>query len=536
MRTKFVLAMFCSLIATAVLPGVATTGEKITLKSGAVLVGSVTFDSGEIVVAVGESHLRLPLADIATISPSDSDDQTQGRRLLFRALEARLLGDERRGDTALLAEAYRLDATDPQIAFWYAFALEASGEGRLAEQVLEKHKEAIVGLYPGVSDQLAKRIDRRRQLERLPGNLTEQIDRLSGFTDSLDYLTADRIPKSAFFQLVDQHGKPVPESAVDVSGGGYNEQLIPYADGFFLHTVSHNRGSSRSEQTIRVRDPSFMEFEHKFTGATHEVRDLGQLVVHRFGEDDKLTVKLSVVDSEDTPISGAQASFRDSHRGANAGLPTVKTNDKGVAVVKLFPGSYYASLSAEGMKNDSVRIQLQSDDQENAITAKMWPAMSTRLQLDWEAEAIGLEQGGTTTGRAELELSDGRVRNDSNWPSWLKMGQAGGKCVLSIGDNRYGINNPIAAGSRWVRVARAKDSGESTYEGLSLRNLAALKEEGVKPISYVNERNRMLTGALSFEIEEGQIIYGETVAYVPHYQQPPVAIRFKAWVEEISVK
>ena len=79
----------------------------------------------------------------------------------------------------LLAEAKRLAPDDPSVAYWCASTLVDAGYGKAANEVFAPRRDAIAKAYPGMAEQLAARIKRRADMERMPMELVKRIDELN---------------------------------------------------------------------------------------------------------------------------------------------------------------------------------------------------------------------------------------------------------------------------------------------------------------------------------------------------------------------
>ena len=231
---KFAYGLFV-LVALGAAARPAFAQQEVRLKSGGVLLGSATIDGDHAIIQVGDSTIRVPLANVAEVSAVTKADEPQPRRMLLTALEARILSDADKEVVGILAEASRLSPEDPQIAFWYATSLVDAGYGKAAQETLQSNLAAIRKAYPGAADQLASRIEQRLAVEKLPIDLVQRLDHLAAHGRQRESAgSRDQRACYAVFRVVDQRGAPVEVTRNSIQVNGNDEQLEAFTDGYYL--------------------------------------------------------------------------------------------------------------------------------------------------------------------------------------------------------------------------------------------------------------------------------------------------------------
>jgi len=251
-------------------PCVLLADVEVTLKSGASLVGKVKIDGGDAIVTVDDSELRVPLAEIDTITAAEAGPERQAHRLLLTALQARMTKDGSTEVIGLLAEAARLAPEDPHIAYWYATSLADAGYGQAASDILTKQRDSIAKAYPGMIDLLAARIKRRVEMEKMPPALIERFDALNSEM-AKQSATADQRQMAVLFRLVDQDEIPIEKTDFQIQCNGHDENLEPYDDGFFVYMYKQHRGNNDQPCHLEIMRPGLEAKSFDFSGSSSRI-------------------------------------------------------------------------------------------------------------------------------------------------------------------------------------------------------------------------------------------------------------------------
>ncbi len=542
-----------AVVATLLLAVPLLAEVQVTLKSGANLVGKVSIEGKEVVVKLEDSELRVPLDEVDSVTSADSGPERQAKRLLLTALESRVAKNEGAEVIGLLAEASRLTPDDPHIAYWYAESLADAGYGQAASDIFTKHREAIGRSYPGLVNQLAKRIERRVEMERLPPALIERLDALNvelGRQSS----NADKRQFAEMFRLVDQDKQPLDRSVFQLQGyQGQEDNIEVYDDGYFLHTYSRHRSNEVKPSKLEVLQPGLEQKTFELQTSPSKVRDAGELVVKRYGDDAKRPIRFQVRKPDKSPLLGAEilVSATGTNGSQTSSNESAQTDVEGVGEVGVFPMRYSYNVKADGYNPVSGSIDVRTDGSDpKPIELVIHPAIRGTIQLEWESALM--QGGGKTTGEATVEVGGPNPHQNvgANETSWLRPFQQGDELRLQFVDNFFGYHGPFGqAAGGWVRVLEgdekkpdaAKPAVEAAANPSAEERFKALEFDALEDLKKKLRQPKMLDGGvrngpaqpLVVRAEKGKIYVGQLQHRDPRTGQP-VQLSFKAYVEDLE--
>lgn len=569
-----------AVVATLLLAVPLLAEVQVTLKSGANLVGKVSIEGKEVVVKLEDSELRVPLDEVDSVTSADSGPERQAKRLLLTALESRVAKNEGAEVIGLLAEASRLTPDDPHIAYWYAESLADAGYGQAASDIFTKHREAIGRSYPGLVNQLAKRIERRVEMERLPPALIERLDALN-VELSRQSSNADKRQFAEMFRLVDQDKQPLDRSVFQLQGyQGQEDNIEVYDDGYFLHTYSRHRSNEVKPSKLEVLQPGLEQKTFELQTSPSKVRDAGELVVKRYGDDAKRPIRFQVRKPDKSPLLGAEilVSATGTNGSQTSSNESAQTDVEGVGEVGVFPMRYSYSVKADGYNPVSGSIDVRADGSDpKPIELVIHPAIRGTVQLEWESALM--QGGGKTTGEATVEVGGPNPHQNvgANETSWLRPFQQGDELRLQFVDNFFGgYHGPFGqAAGGWVRVLEgdekkpaaakpenqatnteaapaeqsdaakqddaAKPAVEAAAEPSAEERFKALEFDSLEDLKKKLRQPKMLDGGvrngpaqpLVVRAEKGKIYVGQLQHRDPRTGQP-VQLSFKAYVEDLG--
>ena len=504
--------------------------QQVTLGSGTVLVGNVSLDGDSVVIEIDDASLRVPLKEIATITPIAAGQPGQPERLLMIALETRILRGPDKQGPGLLAEAHRQAPDNARIAFWYAHALEAAGHGKAANVAIEKHRNTILAMFPGVADKLVERIASRMQLERLPQQLVQRIDEFNAVAGSAAMLSSERPATFAFFRIVDQHGEPINRRQFRISCSGSSEELTEYPDGYFAHTYTQYRRSSPVRCKLSFNDYGYEPKEVDVVGSTQRAKDFGTIQVRKFDEAEKKKVAVRIVDIEGKPIEAAvvRVSVSSSY-GTNNTTKNWKTNADGAVEFAVFPTSYSLFATHSSYQATNTRIDVQSNEASTKpIRLTMRRAISARLSVEWRSKnrKTGVETKPTQT---IVEVVGGRLSRNQIVP-WLQAVQQKDNLILSI----LGAQQRLAERNNaedWLRVHSLDHEEDTRLMAHSFSELRELKEKlGSPPSAGPSSYSR----GFSVKADPKQILIGEVNHPDYNSRDGGTTYQFRIVIEKLS--
>jgi hypothetical protein len=532
------------------LAGTLFAEQIVVTKSGTTLIGTVSFEDDAVIVEFANGNLRVPLTDVVAVATIAADGggnaqgHTQAQALLLKALEARLLKNGGEEAAGILAEAARIAPEDAQIAFWYASALVDAGEGKEANDVVNRHREAISAAYPNMFTTLVARIEQRLKLESLPRELMNRIDRLNAFA-AAQPVTGDDQQMFAAFRVVDQDQSALPANSFRIECNGHDDKLETFDSGHFLLIFKQNRSSEGGICKLMITQPGYESRTFEFSASPSEVKNVGEFVVKKYEEAARRSVHVHVVDGAGKPLSGAQVRlYSQSSRNSSAyDSLSANTDAQGNAEILAYPLEYTYRVAANGMNpaQGSLAVKETSAVPETKVT--LYAALQGSLHVHWLRKTDG-DGGESTTGNAIIEIpavQRGYNPMEFGPEVWLRPAQVKGQLVLHLTTGMFGYAYPGRGRSTaWVgkvkvdapdEADRARITAEQ-FEELDLNNFDELKKEYPR----ADEANLgPIPGptATAIAAKEGDIFIGTFEIRDPRTNRP-MEIVFKAFVEKLQ--
>jgi hypothetical protein len=450
----------------AIAPFSARAEQEVTLRSGATLIGDVTFDGDAIVIDIDGAQQRVPLADVESVTPTGFGPKREARRLLLAALEARQLGGPPREALALLTEAARLDPDDPQIAYWHASTLVDAGLGKAADRTFESNRAAIEGAYPDGAAKLAERIRRRALLEMLPSEMVQRIDQFNAAAAVQPANAAIR-PMAVAFRVLDQFNDPVPKSVFEVQASASDPVLEPYADGYFLYVYARRREESENPCRIVVNHYGFKSEQHEIRASSAQVAIAGEFTAHRYAEAEKRPFHFVVFSRDGAPVRGASIIVRSALPGEQGAPPapiSVETADDGKAVISAYPGQYNYTVSRDGDHDAIGTIQLNETESQNpAHRVTLDREIRARMHVVWNAAPLqpGGPAVGAGGGEADVEIGGAGQPSPPSMPCPLRLAQDGNRLIITVESFPYYAPGAPGFVSPWLKKQTAQADGDS---------------------------------------------------------------------------
>jgi hypothetical protein len=519
--------------------------QQVTLKSGAMLVGDVSFDGDAIVVKIDGAASRFALDSVASVAPLAFDQGQQARRLLLNALEIRLGGGGPKEAVGLLAEAARLSPDDPQIAFWYASTLVDAGSGRAASRTFEEHREAIEAAFPDRVAKLAERIKFRMMVEMLPPDLLARIDGLNEAA-AVQPLNATVRPMAVVFRVLDQYKDPVEQAAVEIGASANDERLEQFADGYYLFTFVRNRGDSDAPCRLAINFYGLQRADYEFRAGAERVAVAGEYVVHRYVEVDKRPLRVSAADHSGAHLAGVLVELRPSSRvpeGANLKL-TATTDDDGKAEFVVFPGNYGYSASKVGFNGDAGNVEVNADEsQDSAQQLVLYRSIPGKFRVAWRTTPIypGAEP---SSGDVTIDAGgSGPLGNPGfqGLSSWLRPVQNQEELTLQVTIMQYGPPIGLGRGAPWIKKYEVDDSAspdervglaKDAFEAVDLKNVDDLGNDYEK-VEGSNIGMPYNNSTFRLPVKLGAVYVGSITGRDARTGQP-CQLDFKVLVEQVG--
>lgn len=546
------VAVAVSLLATQV-----RAEQKVTLQSGATLIGDVSMEGTNLVVNVDGAKIPVPFKDVASVTSVKGGDSNQPEQLLLKGLEAHALAEGDEFDLGLFAEAYRLAPDNPRVAYWYARCLVEAGNGQGAADVYEPRSEAIAAAFPGAADQLASQIKDRIALEKLPRPLVKRLDEIARAARQANAIRSKTAAYAAYFRLVDQNKKPIEKSAFRVHCNGEDGHLDSFADGYHLYTFVRRHDYGDSPCRIEVSRPGLVNEVFEFQGSSRGAQDVGLLEVKRLTDGDRKTVVVRVVDQEGKPLPEARVNITANQSDGRDRIQPATTNADGVAKLSLFPNSYHYQVSLKDYNGVGEPLVVPIEDgPEQTIDVKLYRAIRASIRVVWQARLgnhPGMPQAGdeaVTTGEFTQEAGEnnhpGVFRGGPFGPQHVRLVQTGDSMQVQFVDH-MGFPQ-TAPGSTWVgrlesteaiaevlpeKKDKAFDIKVATelFDVLGLSELDAIAQEfKIKRTNLGMMHGR--GGPTSLPVEAGDIFVGKVHSRDPQNGRPAF-VEFKILATEL---
>jgi hypothetical protein len=534
------IATVASVLSLCLVAATLRAEQEVTLKSGATLVGDVSFDGAELVVDIDDAKQRVPLSEVASVTPVEFGNDRQATRLLLSAFEARLLGGSPKEAVGLLAEASRLAPDDPRIAFWYASTLVDAGSGKAAKRILEERREQIEEAFPDAIDDLASRVNLRMMLELLPAPLVTRIDKLNAAAAVMQPAANQMQQVYSAFRVLDQYNDPVAQSAFQVQCNGQDERVEEFGDGYFMLTYSRHRNQDDDSYRLVVRESRFRPETHELKGTVDRVYLAGDVVLHRFMDEEKQPVTIIVVDNDGNPLPGARVALQAVNQ--NGGPPpdhqNVAVDEAGRATLQAFPGEYSASASADGYNTTGDQFEVAADGH-GAIERRisLHKAIRANVRIEWISKSFqpGAAPGfgGTTSGEATLAVGQPGGMHPNHDLMWLRPAQVGDRVSLQFNLMMFGPMG-FGGGGPWIKkLAVGEGDGalaaaDKKFDEVDLKEIDDLPDE-FKSVAGAGD-NRM-QGMIQSPADDGDVFVGRVMGRDMRTGQP-AEVAFKAIVEQ----
>ena len=541
---KHLLYVIC-LDVLLVVPAQLFAEQEVTLKSGASFIGDVTLDGDAIIVQVDEAKLRVPLADVAAISPLDAGHQQQAQRLLMTALESKLMNNAGREVLAILGEAARLDPDDPKIAYWYASTLVEAGFGKAASEVYERRREEIGNAYPGMSDQLAARIAQRLELEKMPAAVVARIDKLNSAAAQQSLIPEVR-PMAAVFRLVDQNERPIERSAFRIQSNAQDDNLESFHDGYYLFTFNQNRHNRDEPCRLEITQPGLEPKTFQFRGGSPGVEMAGEFVVARYDETARKPFRARIVARDGVPVAGATITLSPVSDGGSAASDAISgdTDDDGRIEVLVFPMKYSYRVQAEGFNHHSGTVDVQATDSTAASSReqqfKLDRAIRATVRVAWMSTSF---QGGKTSGEDTLKIAGEAPapnRYGQEAIAWLRPVQNQNRLTFQFINMPFGYQGPNSS-EAWLRVwepaadtegGAAQAAAMEKFTTLDLDKVDQLKNELTAPAG-VRGGQPGYQGPMIVQAALGKVYIGQLSSRDTRTGQP-MQVAFKVVIEKMD--
>ncbi len=519
--------------------------QEVILKAGTRLIGKVSIDGSDVVVQMADDKVRVPLNDVVTIAAENSSPERQAQRLLFAALEARLMNGNSNEVVGLLAEAKRLAPDDPSVAYWCASTLADAGYGKAANEIFTSRREIIAKAYPGLADQLAARIKRRADIEKMPMELVKRLDELNAAAPK-QLPGNEKRQLFVMFRLVDQNKRPVEQTGFRIESRGEEDNLESFDDGFFLLTFSRNRYNRDEPCHLDVFQMGLEPKSFQFSAASNRVADAGELVVARLDEKSKRLWRIRVVSSDGGPVAGAKVALQTTtQQGSRANEVASTTTDlDGRAELLVFPMKYTFQVSAEGFNYQSGTSEIRTDDRKvDEQKVELYRAARAKIRVAWSSTGTGNNgAGATTTGEANVQATGGAIRVNQyggEIMNWLRSYQQKDRLMVQFIGQQFGGPGPFG-GTGWMRVIEPEDGtkesdlkrkGLEKYNALDLKNIDEFKDKIAAPNSTGSSSN--YPGSVAVRAEFGKVYVGKLPQRDMRTGQP-IELSFKAVIDEMS--
>ncbi|MCO6042711.1 carboxypeptidase-like regulatory domain-containing protein [Aeoliella sp. ICT_H6.2] len=538
--TKLNLAYFVpailvtsAIVSTGTIPQ-AIAEQRITLKTGAIIVGDVDLEGDQLKIDVDGSKMTLSMSEVISVTPATLSDSTQASHFLEFALERSDTNEERRLSVKLLAEAYRLQPKNPQIAFWYADALADVTLGKQAEQVLSVDRETTLAAYPLLAASLEEKIKKAMAIQQLPEDLRNRLDAIEHRQAQLteESRNARNTRFYALFRVIDQFGNPVERESFSLTSTRIREDLEAFDDGYYLFTYEQHTGHGRSQECkLAVVMPGYRQEQHSIRGGVYSVHDNGDIILHRFSDEEKRRVEVVVTDANDQPLSNAGLQLSWSGYRSNQVVDTtaISTDSDGKAAIQLFPFDRYSiTANAPGYIRANGRFAVTSDeDQMDPITLTLYRGLRASVTLAIADNESANRPRSSTIDRPRSSTIEWSADSRPGYgPGWLHFSQHEDELRLSLSMNPSSY--PIGRNDYRLYRLQGQKSG-TTFGDIDLTNLDSLPQGALDLSPEFNGGRPPVAEGL----KEGDIFFGSLQA-VDRPSGEPDHIVFKLRIDSLS--
>jgi hypothetical protein len=235
---------------------------------------------------------------------------------------------------------------------------------------------------------------------------------------------------------------------------GQDENLESYDDGYFLYTYNRHRSNEEQPSNIDMIQPGLESKVFDLAGSSNSVRDGGELVVQRYGEESKKPIRVQVTGSDGKPIVGARVSLQPLSARGNAANESLsgETDAEGQAEFVAFPMKYSISVQAEGYNGSGGSTELKADASElKPVELQLNRAIEATIRLAWESTSM--QGGGRTTGDATVHVGGPqRPQYGPDQNAWLRPFQQKDRLSLQFMDAFFGHGPFGEPPEGWVRI------------------------------------------------------------------------------------
>jgi hypothetical protein len=518
----------------------ASADELVTLKSGTTLSGKVSVEGDRVTIKLADSDINVSMSEVKSIGAATSNHDESAQRLLVIALESRLHNSTAEGLVGLLAEAYRKDANDSRIAYWYATCLAEAGFIDAAEKIFNAHRKEIELNYPGIADRLSNQILQGRELGKLPLKLRDKINQLNAAA-KLPKVGKQAVPSAVWFRIQDSDGNALSRNNFHIECNASQQQLEPFDNNYFLFMFTpYNDNSSPLDCRLHVNGLNFKPTKFEFSTSMEHVVGVGEFVVERFKEEDQVQLTVEVVDPKTKPVREAMVMLRtNNQRGGQEGMGK-NTNEDGKVVIDAYPLEYSYNIGAAGYQNASGTWQVTNrEGDDNSKRVLLYPNITAKIRLAWKSTTTdhNLQTDHANmlgSGESELLFENGRTAGNfgSQRLQFLQFFQSDDKLLLSD-QNGFFVNEGGARSRGWIRkVANTSEDSTDVFEKLDLGKLQELKSKFEVPQTVTSRASRR-SGVRGVQLKPEEI-YAGMINY-PDQQTGQISpLAFKFLVEDLS--
>ena len=481
----------------------ASAQQEVVLRSGATLQGVVSVEDDKVVVTIGDAPIRVPFADVLSISSDSVASSDKAEQLLRASLETLVLRENAEGATLLLAEAHRHAPNDFRIAFWRGYTLAETDQGEAASIILKPHRERILKEFPGAAERLFDRVGVLATIESMPDELSVAVKNHNRTIDQLLLAENRRVPSLMVFRVTDQFGKPADKDVVRVNHHYGSKNLTSYSDGYYAYRYERDRQREPQPLKVIVNGASFKPAEFQVPVARAKVLKCHSLVAARFGVEDKKVAMVKVMDGDGNLLTDANVQLYGSGRiGGRPESFSLKTDINGIAKLKLFPGRYRVSTTKQGYRRGrrSVSLNLEKD-MEEPDTVVLHRALIAKLLVQVRSRADGTEVN-LDHVEAIVDLTERGLTGNQRCP-WLQLMQLGDSLVLGVGQNQNHAGGDLR--SFWIREKEKKSQAQTSFDQVPFTQWGKFRS-----VFGLPDSEKLMTSHFSqaFRVKEGDELIG----------------------------